>query len=118
MKEYTYNIINDVYNWISSRKKEIEVRILKEKSQNIKAGDIIIFNNQDMIGKFIKVKVINKTIVQNVTKLLEKFEVERMMPGHTQEDLINLLRQIYGDELNQKPIVAFEFEYLSSDNDQ
>lgn len=29
MKDYTYNIINDIYNWMISRKKDIEVRILK-----------------------------------------------------------------------------------------
>ena len=27
MKEYTYNIINDVYNWMISKRKNIEVRI-------------------------------------------------------------------------------------------
>ena len=45
MKEYSYNIIDDVYNWMISRKKDIEVRILKEKSQAIQVGDIITFNN-------------------------------------------------------------------------
>ena len=30
MKEYTYNIINDVYNWMISKEKNIELRILKE----------------------------------------------------------------------------------------
>ena len=69
MKEYSYNIINDVYNWMISRKKDIEVRILKEKSQAIQVGDIISFNNQDKIGQFIKVKVIKKTIVKNIEEL-------------------------------------------------
>ena len=45
MKEYTYNIIDDVYRWMISRKKDIEVRILKEKSEAIQVGDTIIFNN-------------------------------------------------------------------------
>lgn len=117
MKEYSYNIINDVYNCMISRKKDIEVRILKEKSQAIKVGDIITFNNQDSVGRFVKVKVINKTIVENIDDLLEKFDVERMMPGHSQDELVELMQKIYGDELNQKQIVAFEFEYLSCDND-
>lgn len=117
MKEYTYNIINDVYNWMISREKDIEVRILKEKSNSIQIGDTITFNNQDNIGKFVKVKVINKTIVDNVEDLLEKFNVTRMMPSHTNQDLMELMQKIYGDELNKKQIVAFEFEYLSSDND-
>ena len=117
MKEYTYNIINDVYNWMISKKKNIEVRILKEKSQAIQVGDLITFNNQDNLGKYVKVKIVNKTIVNNVNELLEKFAVERMMPGHTEEDLIDLMNKIYGEELSQKQIVAFEFEYLSSDQD-
>ena len=117
MKEYSYNIINDVYNWMISRKKDIEVRILKEKSQAIQVGDIITFNNQDNIGKYVKVKIINKTIVAGLTELTEKFDVERMIPGHSKEQLIELMQKIYGDELNKKQIVAFEFEYLSCDSD-
>lgn len=117
MKEYSYNIINDVYNWMISRKKDIEVRILKEKSQAIQVGDIITFNNQDNIGKYVKVKIVNKTIVNDVNELLEKFDVERMMPGHSKEELIELMNNIYGEELNQKQIVAFEFEYLSCDSE-
>jgi len=117
MKEYTYNIINAVYNWMVSKKKDIEVRILKEKSQAIKVGDYITFNNQDKKSKYVRVKVINKTIVNNVTELLNKFDVDRMMPGHTKNDLIDLMYQIYGKDLDNKKIVAFEFEYLYSDND-
>lgn len=117
MKEYTYNIINDVYNWMISKKKNIEVRILKEKSEAIKIGDYITFNNQDKIGKYVKVKVINKTIVKNIEELVNTFDVERMMPGHTEEDLIELINKIYGDELKYKQLVAFEFEFLSSDLD-
>ena len=117
MREYSYNIINDVYNWMISGRKNIEVRILKEKSEAIQVGDIITFNNQDNIGKYVKVKIVNKTIVANVYELLEKFEVERMMPGHSKEELIELMNNIYGEELNQKQIVAFAFEFLSCDND-
>ena len=117
MKEYTYNILGEVYNWMISKKKNIEVRILKEKSSLIQPGDIITFNNQDDIGKFVKAKVINKTIVNNVNELLEKFDVSRMMPDHTEQDLKDLMKKIYGRELETKQIVAFEFDYLSSDNE-
>ena len=117
MKEYTYNILGEVYEWMISRKKDIEVRILKEKSEAIKVGDIITFNNQDNIGKYVRTKVINKTIVNNVYELIEKFDVSRMMPNHTNEELIDLMYKIYSEELDKKQIVAFEFEYLSSDKD-
>ena len=115
--EYTYNIINDVYNWMLSRKKNIEVRILKEKSKTIQIGDYITFNNQDISGKFVKVKVVNKTIVKNIDELLNKFDVERIMPNHTNEELVELMNKIYGEEINKKQIVVFEFEFLSCDDD-
>ena len=117
MKEYSYNIINDVYNWMISRKKDIEVRILKEKSSAIQVGDIITFNNQDIIGRFVKAKITNKTIVDSLSELLNKFDVDRMMPNHSKEELIELMQKIYGEELNKKQIVAFEFEYISCDQD-
>lgn len=115
--EYTYNIINDVYNWMLSRKKNIEVRILKEKSKTIQIGDYITFNNQDSSGKFVKVKVVNKTIVKNIDELLNKFDVERIMPNHTNEELVELMNKIYGEEINEKQIVVFEFEFLSCNDD-
>ncbi|MBR6690271.1 MAG: hypothetical protein IKL65_02960 [Bacilli bacterium] len=117
MKEYTYNIINDVYNWMVSRKKDVEVRILKEKSQAIQIGDVVTFHNLDNTSQFVKVKIINKTIVNDINELIEKFDVERMMPGHTKYELIELLQNIYGEELKKKQIVAFEFEYLYCDKD-
>ncbi len=112
--EYTYNIINDVYDWMISGKKNIEVRILKEKSEAIQIGDYIIFNNQDSEGKYVKVKVINKTIFASLDQLLDSYDINRMMPGYSREDFINLMNKIYGNELVDKKIVAFEFEYLTS----
>ena len=50
-------------------------------------------------------------------ELIEKFDVNRMMPGHTNTELIELMNKIYGEELSKKQIVAFEFEYLFSDSD-
>ena len=49
--EYTYNILNEVYNWMLSKHKNIELRILKEKSKKIKVGDFITFNNLDFMYK-------------------------------------------------------------------
>ena len=116
MKEYDYNILGEVYYWMVSRKKNVEVRILKEKSKAIKIGDIITFNNQEEQGKFVKAKVTNKIIVNNVDELLSKYDVSRMMPDHTEQELKDLMKKIYGPELEQKQIVAIEFEYLSKDN--
>lgn len=113
--EYTYNILDSVYYWMLSRQKNIEVRLLKEKSEKIQVGDFIVFNNQDCVGQFIKVKVIGKKIFNNVGELLDEYDVNNIMPDHTDIELKELLYKIYGEELNKKKIVAFKFEYLSSD---
>ena len=39
--EYRYKIYNDVYNDMISGKKTVEFRLLNEKSNSIKVGDII-----------------------------------------------------------------------------
>ena len=116
MKEYSYNINNDVYNWMISRKKDIEVRVLNEKSLTIQIGDIITFNNLDNNGKFVKMRVKEKNLLENINELLTKFSIERIMPKHTKEELIGMLKTIYGDELSKKQIVSFELEYLSCDS--
>lgn len=116
MKEYSYKINNDVYNWMISREKDIEVRVLNEKSLTIQIGDIITFNNLDNNGKFVKMRVKEKNILENINELLTKFSIERIMPRHTKEELIGILKTIYGDELSKKQIVAFELEYLSCDS--
>lgn len=116
--EYTYNILDEVYYWMLSRRKNVEVRILKEKSEKIEVGDFITFSNQDHAGQFIKVKVIDKNVFNNVDELLNEYDVNSMMPNHTPDELKDLLNKIYGDELIRKKIVAFKFKYISSDNDK
>ena len=115
--EYTYNIINDVYYWMLSSKKTIEVRLLKEKSEKIKINDYIIFNNQDKKGKYVKTKIISKNIYDNVEELLKDNDVDKMMPNHSKEEFIKLLNEIYGNNLINKKLVAFEFELLDTDLD-
>ena len=115
--EYTYNILDEVYQWMLSKQKNVEVRILKEKSSMIQIGDYITFNNQDNENEFIKVKVVDKDFFNNVDELLKKYDVNNIMPNHTCDELKDLLSKIYGDDLNKKPIVAFKLEYIASDKD-
>lgn len=115
--EYTYNIINDVYYWMLSGKKTIEVRILKEKSSKIQINDYITFNNQDQEGRYIKVKVINKVIYDTIDELIKDNDINKMMPGATEKEFIELLEKIYGDMLSTSKMVAFTFEYITSDLD-
>lgn len=38
--EYTYKILDEVYYWMLSKQKNIEIRLLKEKAEKIQAGDL------------------------------------------------------------------------------
>lgn len=117
-REYNYNIINDVYNWMITREKDIEVRLLKEKSNMIQVGDFIRFNNQDNNKEYIYVQVIDKKIYDNVDELIKNNEVNRMMPSHEESDLKELLNDIYKEDLINGKLVAFTFKYLYSDKDK
>ena len=110
---YNYHIIEDVYQWMKSKEKKVEVRILKEKSSKIQVGDTIIFENQDQEGKYIKAKVIQKEIVNSKEELLEKYDVNLIMPNHSEKELLELLESIYKEELKEKPLVAFTLEYFN-----
>ena len=67
--------------------------------------------------KFIKVKIIDKNVFNNAEEVLEKYDINHIMPEHTLEDIKETLIKIYGDESVSKKLVAFKFEYLSSDKE-
>jgi ASC-1-like (ASCH) protein/dephospho-CoA kinase len=115
--EYTYNILNDVYYWMLSGEKTIEVRLLKEKSNNIQINDYITFNNQESKGRYIKTKIIDKVVYDSIEELIKDNDINKIMPNHFDKELIDLLNQIYGDNLINSKLVAFTFEYITSDLD-
>lgn len=115
--EYTYNILNDVYYWMLSGKKTIEVRLLKDKSNNIQINDYITFNNQQVDGRYIKTRIIDKFIYDSINELIKDNDINKIMSNYSERELKNLLNQIYGDSLKNNKLVAFIFEYITSDLD-
>ena len=115
--EYTYKILDSVYYWMLSKQKNIEVRLLNEKSKKIQVGDFITFINIEHEEKFIKVKIIDKKVFNSVEEILEKYDINQIMPNHTLEDIKETLIKIYVDESIIKKLVAFKIEYLSSDKE-
>lgn len=115
--EYTYNIYNDIYYLMLAGKKDIEVRLLNEKSEKILVGDFITFNNLDEKGKYIKTKIIKKTIYKDVDELLLDNYIERILPGRSKEDLVEILVKIFKEDFNSSKLVAFKFKYIDSNFD-
>ncbi len=115
--EYTYNVYDNIYQLILSGKKNIEVRLLNEKSEKILNGDFITFNNLEKKGLYIKTKVIKKTIYKDVEELLLDNDIEMILPGSSKEDLVKILHKIFKDDFNGCKLVAFKFKYLESNLD-
>ena len=100
-----------------SGKKTTEVRLLKEKSSNIQINDYITFNNQEVEGKYIKTKIIGKVIYDSIEELIKSNNINQIMPNHSEKELNKLLNKIYGDNLINNKLVAFTFQYITSDLD-
>ena len=115
--EYTYKILDEVYYWMLSKQKNIEVRLLNEKSEKIQVGDFITFINIANEEQFIKVKITDKNIFDSVEDLLRKYDINHIMPNHTLKDIKEALVKIYGDKSDTQELVAFKFKYLSSDKE-
>ncbi len=110
---YNYKILDDIYSLILTGKKKIEVRLLKEKSNNIKIGDYIVFHVISDYQKCIKTYVKGKEIFNNIDDLLEKENIELILPGSNKEHIKELLEEIYGKELKYGKLVAFHIEKIS-----
>ena len=73
--EYRYKIYKEVYDDMISGKKNIEYRLLNEKSSAIQKGDNIKFILVDNEEKYIIAEVLDKIIYENVDELWEDKKV-------------------------------------------
>lgn len=109
---YEYRIYQNVYDEMISGRKNIEIRLLNEKTEKIKIGDIIKFKvlNND---KYLTAEVTNKYIYGvSIDELWKnKGIVLNSAINYTKDEIINILYEIFGKEkvLNSK-IVGIEFK--------
>lgn len=109
----TYKIYKNVYDEMVSGKKNVEIRLLNEKSQKIKIGDKITFQVVDSYLSLI-VEVTNKYIYSNVDELWEeKAIVSNNTLNYTKEEFASALYEIFGkDKVVSSKIVGIEFKIL------
>lgn len=110
-KIYTYKIFESVYNEIKDGKKTIEFRLLNEKSENIKKGNLIKFNVVNDENKYIIVEVIDKLIYDNINDLWEdKNVISTNTLNYTKEEFIKIFYDIFGKEnVEHSKIVGIKF---------
>lgn len=108
---FNYKIYQNVYDAMISGRKNIEVRLLNEKSAKIKNGDEIIFSVPDS-EKRLSVQVTNKYVFENVEELWKHRNIVlKSAIDYTKDEVENQLYEIFGKEnvLNSK-LVGIEFK--------
>lgn len=111
--EYNYKIYNEVYNDILSGKKNVEFRLLNEKSESIKVGDTIKFTVVDDENKCLITRVIDKFIYNDLDSVCESNEYLNNSLNCSKEEFISLFNKIFGEEnVNNSKIVGFKIEMV------
>lgn len=108
---YEYRIYKEVYDEMISGRKNIEIRLLTDKSEQIKVGDTLTFKviDEDL---FLTTKVTNKYIFDDVDELWTNVDVRRRSSiRDTKEDFLKLLYEIFGEEkVRTSKLVGIEFQ--------
>lgn len=109
-----YRIYKSVYDDILLGKKNIEFRLLNEKSDKIKPGDKIKFKVLDNDSLYILTNVVEKFVFNNIDELWEHKEIlPNNVLGYTKEEFISAFYNIFGKEnvINSK-IVGIKFSIV------
>jgi ASC-1-like (ASCH) protein len=108
---FEYRIYQNVYDEMISGRKNIEIRLLNDKSEKIKINDIIKFQvlNSD---KYLLVTVNNKYIFNNIDDLWSNRDtVLKSSMNLAKEEFTDAMYEIFGKDnvLNSK-LVGIEFK--------
>ena len=115
---FEYKIYEEVYNDILSGNKNIEFRLLNDKSKKIKPNDEILFKVLNNEEKTILVQVINKTIYNNLDELWNNKDILGNTLNYTKEKFISTFNNIFGEEkVNNSKIVGIKFKKISNSTD-
>lgn len=109
-----YKIYKEVYDEILSGRKTIEFRLLNDKSDKIKIGDIINFSvlNDEMLN--LKVIVIDKIVFDDLDELWNNKEyLESNISFANKEGFVNAFYNIFGEEkVIASKIVGIKFNVI------
>lgn len=111
--EFKYRIYKEVYNDMLSLKKNIEFRLLNEKSESINVGDTIKFIIIDDDTKYLVTKVIDKFIYDDLDSLCNSEEYLNNNLNCSKEEFVSLFNKIFGEEnVRTSKIVGFKIQVV------
>lgn len=107
-----YNVLKEVYDDMVSGKKDIEIRLLNEKSSNIKINDTIRFKILDNENIYVDTKVIGLKIYNNVEEVWNDRK-DLLSTINTLDDFRNIIYSIFTKEkVDNSKLIGIQFKLL------
>lgn len=115
MIDFEYRIYEEVYNDIIKGIKNIEFRLLNDKSEKIKKGDRIKFSVLNDSNKYITVEVLDKYIYENIDDLWNHKEIlNNNILSYSKDEFIKAFNNIFDeDKASNSKIVGIKFKVLN-----
>lgn len=95
---------------VKNGEKTLEVRVLYAMIDKIITGDHIKLFDYD---ESIVVEIKNHRIYRNFPEMLEHEDPNKIAPGYSKENLLNLLRNFYSAEKEELGVIVFEIMLLT-----
>lgn len=114
MKEYKMKLLPEYFNYIKNGTKRMELRLNDEKRKDLEIGDIIVFEEQTDIPRFLKTKVADIYHRANFEELVNEFDIELLADKNIKkEELKEVLEKIYPLEKQvQYGVVGIKIEII------
>ena len=113
MKIFELRLNSKYFELIKNGTKSIEMRLLDEKRQQYKIGDILIFKKRPEENETIKTKIVNLHKVKTFADLYNKFSKDKL--GYTENEAANPedMEFFYSKKDQQKfGVVGIEIELI------
>ncbi|MCO5261209.1 MAG: GNAT family N-acetyltransferase [Crocinitomicaceae bacterium] len=94
---------------IQNGNKDLEVRVAYDSFNNIKIGSIVNFNNR---FREVRCEIVDIRRYENFRNMLLKENPERIVPGCSKDELLNILEDIYPSSKETLGVLVFQLRKL------
>ena len=103
---------SDIFDIVSSKDKDVEIRLNDEKRRKLNIGDKLVFLKRPDDKESIKATITNLVYFNSFQEVVNYYDMKRIYLDNTSsEDYINLMKRFYNDEEVEKyGVVAIEFK--------
>ncbi len=109
-----FHLDSDIFDIVSSKDKDVEIRLNDEKRRKLNIGDKLVFLKRPDDKESIKAVITNLVYFNNFQEVVNYYDMKRIYLDNTSsEDYINLMKRFYNDEEVEKyGIIAIEFKLI------